>query len=222
MNKIFINSRNDDEPYGAILVHTVLSRWFGPDEVFRASESIPIGTDYARALVEAVQGCRVLLAVIGPGWNGITDRRGRRRLDNPDDWVRRELAMAFEAGKLVVPVLLRGAPMPALLDLPPDIAALAHCQYRRLDHRQFPTDVSRLGADLTDAVPGLTPRWDCGCAAGCRHRDRGGRATGNPCPFRCGATSLSWRVDTKMRSDPGDTRGFHCRNQRAIGRHPSG
>jgi hypothetical protein len=94
---VFINYRGvDSRSYGALLF-TELSRHFGADLVFLDSESIPAGADFAEELLSRVRGCRVLLAVIGPRWLTSAGADGRR-IDDPADWVRRELADALAAG----------------------------------------------------------------------------------------------------------------------------
>src|SRR5712691_9725484 len=101
---VFINYRGvDSRSYGALL-YTELSRHFGEDLVFLDSESIPAGADFAEELLARVRGCRVLLAVIGPRWL-TTVGAGGRRIDDPADWVRRELVEALTAGVRVIPVL---------------------------------------------------------------------------------------------------------------------
>lgn len=155
MERIFISFRRSDEPYGAILVQTVLAGRFGERNVFRSSDSIPLGDDYAECLDRAIRHCSVVLAVVGPRWLGANDGTGRSRLSDPDDWVYRELAQAFAAGKRVVPVLLGGARLPAPADLPTGITRLARCQYRRIDYRQFKADVAVLGDDLAGLYPEL-------------------------------------------------------------------
>jgi tetratricopeptide (TPR) repeat protein len=145
---VFINYRSADSgSYGALL-YLELSRFFGSELVFLDSESIPAGADFAAELVRRVRGCMVLLAVIGPSWLAAVDELGRRRIDDPQDWVRREFVEAFAAGVTVVPVLTDDAVLPAVEDLPADIAALARCQSRRLRHREASADATRLIADL--------------------------------------------------------------------------
>lgn len=152
---VFINYRGEDSHgYGALL-YMELSRRFGRELVFLDSESIPAGADYVEQLLDRVRHCRVLLAVIGPRWLTASRPDGRRRIDDPRDWIRRELAEAFAARVEVVPVLTDGADMPIEADLPADIAALGRCQYRRLRHHDATADLDRIRADLVTVHPDL-------------------------------------------------------------------
>jgi hypothetical protein len=67
----------------------------------------------------------VTLALIGPTWLTPVGDPPLRRLDDPNDWVRAEIAIALRQGRLVVPVLAPGAPALATANLPPDLEALA-------------------------------------------------------------------------------------------------
>jgi tetratricopeptide (TPR) repeat protein len=152
---VFINYRGEDSHgYGALL-YAQLSQRFGAELVFLDSESIPAGADFPEELVARVRACRVLLAVIGPRWLTTADSAGRRRIDDPRDWVRRELAEAFAAGVRVIPVLTDGAEMLGEAQLPAEIAGLGRCQYRQLRRRDTTVDVDRLCADLARADPVL-------------------------------------------------------------------
>lgn len=150
--QIFINYRRDDEPYGAALLDHALSERFGPRRVFRAAKSISPGDDYIDALLTAARGSAVLLAVIGPRWLTATDQRGRPRLDDPEDWVRREIAEALRHRVRVIPVLFNTA-MPKPEQLPVAIAALARCQYHRVHHRSTWRDIPYLAENLAAAMP---------------------------------------------------------------------
>jgi hypothetical protein len=152
---IFINYRGEDShSYGALL-YVELSRRFGADLVFLDSESIPAGADFVDELLGRVRRCRVMLAVIGARWVVAAGRGDTRRIDDPEDWTRRELALAFGAGVLVIPVLTDGAELPAETELPADIAALSRCQYRQLRHREATADLDRICDDLVVADVGL-------------------------------------------------------------------
>jgi hypothetical protein len=153
MADVFISYRAEDEPYGAALIDTVLAARFGPDRVFRDSRSIRPGDDYLVGILDQLGLCSTLLAVIGPRWLAAVDAAGRRRLDDGDDWVRRELAEAFDRRLRVIPVLLAGATMPQAGDLPAEIARLARCQYLQVHHRTVVEDLARLVDELSLLVP---------------------------------------------------------------------
>src|SRR5215813_569113 len=151
MGVVFINYRGADSySYGALL-HAELSRHFGPDLVFLDSESIQAGPEFVEQILGRVRRARVVLAVIGTHWLTATGPGGKRRLDDPADWIRRELAEAFAAGVRVIPVLTDEAEMPTEADLSADLVPLARCQYRRLRHRDASADLARLIGELTTA-----------------------------------------------------------------------
>ena len=87
---------------------------------------------------------RCLLAVIGPNWLTATDERGRRRLDDPDDFVRLEIEAALARGVRVIPILVEGAVMPGREDLPESLAGLAHRNALLIRHESFRSDAGRL------------------------------------------------------------------------------
>jgi hypothetical protein len=58
-------------------------------------DAIPPGVNFHKVLREAVPRCDVLLAVIGPNWLNVRDEEGSRRLDNPNDFLRIEIATAL-------------------------------------------------------------------------------------------------------------------------------
>jgi hypothetical protein len=145
---VFINYRGDDSRSYAALLHRELRQHFGDDSVFLDSESIPAGGDFEIHLLDRLRECRVLLAVIGPRWLTLSDRSGRRRVDDSGDWIRRELVEAFRAGLRVIPIIVDDGLLPGAEDLPPDIQPLSRCQYRRLRHKDASADLSRIVADL--------------------------------------------------------------------------
>lgn len=153
---VFINYRGaDSDSYGALLYQHLVGH-FGAGLVFVDCESIPAGADFVEELLGRVRSARVLLAVIGPRWLTATDpMTGQRLIDNPDDWIRRELREAFIGEVRVIPVLTEQIAMPVEGDLPADIAVLGRCQYRRLRHHDSTADLARIVADLTGLDPVL-------------------------------------------------------------------
>jgi hypothetical protein len=169
---VFINYRGDDSnSYGALLYRD-LRRRFGRDSVFLDSESIPAGTDFVAELAGQVRRSRVLLAVIGPRWLTATGPDGRRRIDDPDDWIRRELVEAFDAGVTVIPVLTDNGTLPSEDELPADIAMLARLQYRLLRHRDATADLTRIRRDIRTTAPELRPALHHGTRSPARTRTR--------------------------------------------------
>src|SRR5271155_1640948 len=59
-----------------------------------------------RAIEHQVSLCDAMLVLIGPKWLTTTDEAGRRRLDNPQDFVRTEVETALRMDKWVIPVLV--------------------------------------------------------------------------------------------------------------------
>jgi hypothetical protein len=157
---IFINYRTSDEPLAAALLDSELSARFGADSVFLDHRSLGAGTPFAAALRTAVRHCDVLLVVIGPRWLGATDEHGRRLIDQRGDWVRTEIAEAYQAGAAVVPVLVGDVARLSRAALPPSIRALAGNQYLRLRPRERRADLDQLIAELRRLVPRFTDPSD--------------------------------------------------------------
>jgi formylglycine-generating enzyme required for sulfatase activity len=69
---------------------------------------------------------------------------GRRRLDDPEDFVRLEIATALARDITVIPVLVDGARIPPRNDLPENIAGLPDHQYSELSNRNWNQGADRL------------------------------------------------------------------------------
>ena len=154
---IFISYRREETAANAGRLYDRLSDRFGEDRVFMDVDSVAYGVDFTRAVIDAVSGCDVLLALIGRDWLAITDEKGRRRLDNPDDWVRVEIETALQRDIRVVPVLVDGAVLPQVSDLPPSLRPLTRRQALELSHTGFRSEVTRLIAavdQVIEAEPG--------------------------------------------------------------------
>jgi len=150
---VFVNYRTRDGDWAARLTAQELAAQLGPEQVFFASRSIPPGDDFVRSIEQQLVGSGILLAIIGRQWLQVTDRSGtRRRLDDPQDWVRREIRTAFEHNVRIIPVLLDGIPPLQESDLPDDIAGLARRQYLRLDYRDE-MDIAALVEEVRRLLP---------------------------------------------------------------------
>lgn len=152
MSRIFINYRRQDTEGYAGRLYDHLLRYFAVNDVFMDINDISVGADFVTTLEDALAKCDVLLAVIGPQWVNITDEFGNRRLEQPDDFVRLEIATAIAQEKRVIPVLVGGARMPAESTLSDDIKPLARRNAHQLSHKNFATDIETLAETIRQIV----------------------------------------------------------------------
>ena len=160
MRAIFISYRRDDTEGHAGRLFEDLCERFGKDAVFMDVAGIEPGRDFRRAIEQQVASCGVLLAVIGKDWLNVTDAQGRRRLDDPYDFVRLETAGALKRDIPVIPVLVHQAEMPRPEQLPDELKDLAFRNGVELTHARWASDVQVLIAALmpyVDAAPPPAP-----------------------------------------------------------------
>ena len=144
MRAIFISYRRGDAEGQAGRLFDDLASQFGDGSVFMDVAGIQPGRDFRRAIDEQLASCGVLLALIGRSWLDAKDELGRRRLDDPMDFVRLETASALKRDIPVIPVLVQGASMPRAEQLPPDLAELAYRNGVELTHARWDSDVQVL------------------------------------------------------------------------------
>ena len=147
MKRLFISYRRDDSQHQADRLHAHLKRAVqDPDEqIFIDIDHIPLGVDFYEHLDSQVAQCDVLLALIGPDWLDARDpTTNTRRLDDPADFVRIEIASALKRGIPVVPVLLDGVQPLRAADLPEDLRPLARRQAVEVRRASFDADAERL------------------------------------------------------------------------------
>ena len=150
--KIFINYRREDSIGMAGRLHDRFAHTFGRARLFMDVDHIPAGTDFVAHLNSQVAECNVVLVVIGSNWLGAKDESGGRRLDNPDDFVRIEIAAALARDIRVIPVLVDGARMPKARELPEPLKALARRHAVDVRHTHFGHDAEALVAKMRGAL----------------------------------------------------------------------
>ena len=150
--RIFVSYRREDSAYPSSWLFDKLAQHFGPNQGFKDINSIQPGDDFGERITAAVERCDVLLALIGRQWLTICDEVGRRRLDNPRDFVRLEIEAAITRNVQIVPILLDGARMPHTDELPPCLVKLARRQAIELSPNRFDSDADRLLTNLDRAL----------------------------------------------------------------------
>jgi len=141
---VYISYRRGDADLVADALFDALVQSLGEGHVFMDVQGIAPGDDFAKVLADRIDAADVVLALIGPGWGSMADNQGRRRLDNPYDFVRMELALALRRRKRVIPVLVMGVTMPSPEALPSELAPLTSINAFELNQRRLEFDVRRL------------------------------------------------------------------------------
>ena len=174
MLKIFLSYRRDDSRHVSGRIYDRLVERFGKENVFKDVNTIPLGQDFRPVLEAAVGACGVTLAILGPRWLSIADEAGRRRLDDPNDFVRMEIEGSLARAIPVIPVLVDGATLPKTADLPPGLQALSfrqatlvrvdpdfhHDMDRLLEALAEPGSPAQVKRDFSTYVPPAAPsRW---------------------------------------------------------------
>lgn len=107
--RVFLSYRRGDAGgYAGRLTDTLIQR-LGARSVFHDVTAISPGEDYTVAIDRALADCDAALVVIGPGWLTAESPQGARRLFEPGDYVRLELATMLRRGVRAVPVLVSQA-----------------------------------------------------------------------------------------------------------------
>lgn len=161
MPRIFVSyRRSDSKGFTGALVRE-LTEHFLEDEIFLDIQDIEAGQDFVNELDQALELSDVVLVVIGESWLEVTDAEGRRRLDNPRDFVRREVEASLRRDDVkVIPVLVGGAKMPAPDVLPEKLSRLSRRQAFEISNSRWDDDVERLIKTLRDGLgpmAGLSP-----------------------------------------------------------------
>lgn len=138
---IFLSYRREDTEGYARLLYKSLDAHF-PGCVFRDVSGLAPGAEFVREIERKLATCHVLLVLMGKDWLDVRSKKDptRRRLDDPRDWVRLEVATGLRRREItVIPVLVEGATMPDPSELPDDL--------RQLPYRNWVTINDRGGDD---------------------------------------------------------------------------
>lgn len=153
MPRIFISYRRDDSAADMTdrLYERLAQRW--GRQVFMDLDSIVGGDLFEKKIEENLRNCSVMLVIIGRHWASLKDEKGLRRIDDPRDYPRMEVAAALRRGVRVIPVLVGDALLPKPEELPQDIAGLLARQYVRVSRESFGADVQNLIEAVAHEMP---------------------------------------------------------------------
>jgi TIR domain-containing protein len=147
---IFINYRRTDAGWPADHIADKLTTTFGRARVFLDDRGIDAGDDFAAELESTLRRATAFIVLIGENWLRTYDKYGRRRLDQTQDWVRREIRVALEKEDCkVIPVFVDEAVLPDDKEaLPEDISALLTRQWMRVRQANSEQDIEALSNEI--------------------------------------------------------------------------
>ena len=150
MAGVFISYRRTDSGGWAGRLFDHLSLRFGKDLVFQDFDDIKPGENFLEVIRKGIKTCDVTLVLIGPNW--LKNAEGRRRLDDPQDVLRMEISEALKGDRIIIPVLLGKAGMPAPEDLPDPVKALSTKNAVEIADSRWNYDVGQLMARLRELI----------------------------------------------------------------------
>src|SRR4051794_36961709 len=138
--RIFLSYRRQETAYATGWLFDRLAERYGRAQVFKDVDSLQPGDDFVAVIEAAVGACAVLVALIGDEWLTVVDHTGRRRIDDPNDFVRIEIEAALSRGVPVIPILVDGAQMPQPAEVPDTLGPLVRRQALELSPARFDFD----------------------------------------------------------------------------------
>lgn len=187
---VFISYRRADSQEWARRLARALRFRMGTDLVFLDVARTRAGQDFTAQIEKAISGCSDFIVVIGQRFFE-TDAKGIRRIDQPNDYVRKEITAALSREKRVHMVLVDNAKMPEAKDLPDKIAQLAGMKSIFRAH----SDADLQGI-VDHILAGRFPdKYDLG--HGLETPDRGRKSRAVAASIVSELTELGWRVVDK-------------------------
>ena len=149
--RVFISYRRQDSEAWCGRIYDHLVDQFGTACVFRDIDSLMPGDLFEQRISERLRICDAVIALIGNSWLTSADTDGHPRLNDPADFVRTELIQACVGGKPVFPVLVDGATMPRVADLPSELRFIPQANALQVSDQHFALDMRILIAALSRA-----------------------------------------------------------------------
>jgi hypothetical protein len=141
LSKVFISYRRSDAGVDAGRLADALRPALRKGAVFRDVGGIEAGERFDTVLERELDRASHVIVLIGPNWLAEL----QRRMSQPQlDFVRFEVAKSLVDGKVIMPVLLHGATLPAAHDLPADLAGLTRYEAKPLRDDAWHHDVNLL------------------------------------------------------------------------------
>ncbi len=152
--KIFISYRRASNQWAVERLFEVLADKFGPEDVFFDRVAIEPGADWLASLDREVSQASAVILVYSKEWAGEYPD-GARRIDQPDDMVRRELVTANQHDRPIFPVIIDDSAPPSEKWLPEGLHFVLKRQFLKLVPAT--DDFAAQAHALTKAIAGAQP-----------------------------------------------------------------
>jgi len=107
-NLLFVSYRRTDTAPHALALKLELERQFRAAQVFVDTDHIQGGESWPSEIEFALSAAKVVLPIVGQNWVGPA-AEGGRRIDDPNDWVRKEIELALRLKPdAVIPLFVDG------------------------------------------------------------------------------------------------------------------
>jgi pterin-4a-carbinolamine dehydratase len=126
---IFISYRRADTMAATRALTRFLHSQYGRHCVFVDVSEIRDGSQWKLSIYEALGKATVFIPMIGENWTRLTDEFGNRRIDQEDDWVRKEIEFALTKNLRIIPIYIGISTLPARA-FPQALRSLADIQGR--------------------------------------------------------------------------------------------
>jgi hypothetical protein len=149
MAQLFISYRSSDGRDKATALARDLGALYGDAQVFIDKDDLRAGVQWRDEIAATLKEQPVLLLLLTPQLLGARDDHGKRRIDDPADPVRREVADALAGGAHLIPLLCDGVTAaPPAAELPPPLNRIGEFTWRPLRAYDWEHDIRRLVDDL--------------------------------------------------------------------------
>ena len=139
---IFISYRRVDSGGRVGRLSDYFKGYYKRNECFIDIYSLEPGDNFEEKIEKSLQNSIVFLAVVGPDWMTLKDKDNKLLLSKENDFVRREILTALNRENLlIVPVLVGGAKIPSMNDLPPKLRQLFEYQVMEITDERWEYDV---------------------------------------------------------------------------------
>lgn len=141
---IFISYRVKDTQLATGRLVDALKQHIHENQIFMDIDKIDPGLDFTQVISKYLNSSEVMLAIIGPDWMAYNPDKGTYRINDNNDWVRKEIASALQRNIRVIPVLLDGGSMPDEDQLPDDLKPLLLRQSYEISNKRWKYDCDQL------------------------------------------------------------------------------